>query len=546
MKSIYQQIISLLSYKLIGLITLIILQSTISNAQIKNSDISVRLDPEATLEAEEGDSEEIIFIKATGENLHGLNITFTLPQGIEYVVGSMTMEVNPNNNYAVTYNTSSSITNPEFQIRNISGGGTDNNWDFLDEIKLSFRRRATCDAVPFKEGGGIFKDRHKIDYLIGSTPKSAQDFDDTVSSYGLLSASLSVVDIESIDGEISNVASPIYYERNIQDVQGGNGDITAFNHEIKIGSSIYNYEFKFNGNVLTPVSSDTDAATGITKLVFDIDLTQAPYNVATTGENGDGQYMNGESFTFQEKFAVLSCENSEIIHSSYWNCQRSSEKSGSILLGTEVPGLSITKLEGSNDILATNHTRVKIENTTTVAGGYATDVYINIGLGHNDSDLTTYDVNPMWAYDWANTKALSNVHFTNGPAVIPTFDNPATIYTTRGSATTVAIPPNFLTTDPDGAGVGLEDLDGDGFFDDMAPGASTIIEMDIDYTARDLDCVVGRQDYIRWEHLYFDVNIKDQCYMARDAKRLDFGFRNLSTCYISNSTNFGFVIIISV
>jgi len=529
-KIIYKQFTNLFSNKLTIVFVLAVLFTTIGNAQIKNSDIAVRLDPEATLEAEEGDSKEIIFIKATGENLHGLNIIFTLPQGIEYVLGSINLEVNPNNNYVVTYNTSSSITNPEFQIRNISGGGTDNNWDFLDELKLSFRRRATCDAVPFKESGGIFKDRHQVDYLIGSTPKSAQDFDDTVSSYGLLSASLSVVDIESIDGEISNVINPIYYERNIQDVQGGNGDITAFHHEVKVGSGIHNYEFKFNGNVLAPASTDTDATTGQKTLIFDIDLTQAPYNIATVGENGNGQYENGESFTFQEKFAVLSCQNSEIIHSSFWNCQRSSEKSGSILLGTEVPGLLITKLEGSNDILTTNHTRVKIENTTTVAGGYATDVYINIGLGHNDSDLTTYSVNPMWAYDWANTKALSNVRFTNGPAALITFDNPATLYATRGSGTTVAIPPNFFDFDPDGPG-GLEDLDGDGFYDDMAPGASTIIEMDIDYTARDLDCVVGRQDYIRWEHLYFDVNIKDQCYMPRDVKRLDFGYRNLTTDY---------------
>jgi len=528
---IYQKLTNLFSHKLIWLFTSIVLLSTIGNAQINNSDFAVRLEPEANLEAEEGTSEEIIFIKAKKENLHGLNLTFTLPQGIEYIVGSMQILVNPNNNYTVIYNTSSSLTQPEFQIRNTSGGGTDNDWVFLDELKLSFNRRATCDAVTFKEAGGIFKDRHKIDYFIGSTAKSAQDFDDTVSSYGLLSASLSVTDIASITGEISNIAAPIYYTRDIQDVQGGNGDITAFHHEIKIGSSIFNYELKFNGTVMTPASTETDATTGVTKLIFDIDLTQAPFNVATARENGDGQYMNGESFTFQEKFAVLSCENSEIIHSSYWNCQRSSEKSGSILLGTEVPGLKLTKLEGSNDILATNHTRVKIENTTTVVGGHATDVYINIGLGHNDSDLTTYGVNPMWAYDWANTKALSNVHFTGGPATLTTFDNPATLYPTRGSGNSVAIPPNFLTTDPDGAGVGLEDLDGDGFFDDMAPGASTIIEMDIDYTARDLDCVVGRQDYIRWEHLYFDVNIKDQCYMARDAKRLDFGYRNLTTDY---------------
>ncbi len=533
MKAIYQQIVNLFSYKFIGLFTTIVLLATVSNAQINNSDFAVKLEPQANLEAEEGESEEIIFVKAkdANENLHGFNITFTLPQGIEYVVGSMQIEVNPNDNYQVTYVTSSSVTQPEFQIRNISGGGADNNWGFLDELKLSFKRKATCDAVTFKEGGGIFKDKHKIDYFKGGTVKSAQDFDDTVSSYGLLSASLSVTDIAPITGEISNITTPIYYTRDIQDVQGGNGDIQAFHHEILVGLDIHNYEFKFNGAVISPSSTATDAVTGETKLIFDIDLNQAPYNVATAGEDGNGQYENGESFTFQEKFAVLGCAKADIIHTSYWNCQKSGPKSASIILGNQVPGLKLTQLEGSNEICETNHFRVKIENTTTIAGGGANDVYINIGLGHNDSDLTTYDVNPFWAYDFQDTRRLSNVRFTGGPAALTTFDNPSTLYATRGSGNSVAIPPNFFTTDPDGPG-GLEDLDNDGFYDDMAPGASTIIELDIDYNPKKDNCGVNRFDYVKWEHLYFDVNIKDQCYLPRDAKRLDFGYKNLIRDYL--------------
>ena len=434
----------------------------------------------------------------------------------------------------MTYDTGSTASSPKFIIRNTSGG-SDANWGIGNELVFTFERTASCDTVGFKEGGGVFKDKHKIDYIVGSTPRTAEDNNETVSTYNLLSASLSITDIAAINGTISNTTTPIYYTRDIQDVQGGNGEIQAYHHEILVGADIYNYEFTFNGNVISPTSSITDASTGITKLIYDIDLTQAPYNVATANEDGNGTFENGENFTFQEKFAVLGCENADIIHKSYWDCgsvcQVSGAKSGSIILGNQIPGLKLTQLEGSNDIIATNHFRVRIENTTTIAGGGAKDVYINIGLGHNDSDLTTYDENPFWAYDWRNTKSVSNVRFTGGSTTLPLFDNPSSLYPTRGSGKNISIPPNFLTVDPDGPGVGLEDLDNDGFYDDMAPGESTIIELDIDYTPRDLACAIGRQDYIGWEHLYFDVNIKDQCYVPRDVKRLDFGYKNLTSDY---------------
>jgi len=531
---IYQKLTNLFSHKLRWLFTSIVLLSTFSHAQINNSDFRVRLNPEI-LEACGGDSDEIVLIKAKKETLHGFDIVFTLPNGITYVPGSINITNNPNDNYQVSYNTSSSVSQPEFIIRSTIGGNTDGFWGIGDELVFSFKRTASCDAVAFKEDGGVFKDKHSIKYFDGNTPKSAQDFNETVSTYNLLSASLSITDIASVNGTISNITQPIYYNRDIQDVQGGNGEIQVFHHKVLVGADIHNYQFSFDGNVITPTSNNVDGATGETTLIYDIDLTQSPYNVATANEDGNQQFENGENFTFQEKFAVLGCQNAEIIHTSYWDCgticQISGAKSGSIVLGNQVPSLKLTQLEGSNDICNTNHFRVQIDNTTTVEGGVAKDVYINIGLGHNDSDITTYEINPFWAYDFQNTKSLSNVHFSNGPSTIPTFDNPATIYPTRGSGTSVAIPPNFLTSDPDGAGVGLEDLDNDGFYDDMAPGESTIIELDIDYNPSDNACGINRTDYIKWEHLYFDVNIKDQCYIPRDAKRLDFGYRNLTRDY---------------
>ncbi|HBK72093.1 MAG TPA: hypothetical protein DDZ39_10655, partial [Flavobacteriaceae bacterium] len=525
------------SIKKIAVILFFILGVNLIDAQIDNSDFRVTLAPESLGVCNvNNNSNEIVTIKAKKNNsLHNFNIEFTLPSGVEYVPGTVAITQNPGA-YAITYVNTSTVTNPEFEIRNLAGGATDENWSLGDEFIFTFQRTADCPAVNFKESGGAFKDRHQINYLKNNQSKSAQDINDSVSSYELLSASLSVLDIDPINGLVSNVTSAVYFTRPVEVVQGGNGNIQLYHHEVFVDASIHNYQLLFNGSVLTPASSSLDVITNVTTMVYDIDLTQAPFNVATANEDGDQQFENSEKFIFEERFAIINCDNVNIFHDVYWGCggaecQKSGIKSGAILLGNQLPALQLTQLEGSNDICATNHFRVRIENTGTDAGSSGMDVYINIGLGHNQSPLTSYNTNPFWAYDWRDTREVNNIHFTNGPAVIPTFNNLSTLYPGRGSGNTIAIPPNFLVADPDGPGVGLEDLDGDGFYDDLAPGESTIIELDIDYNPRS-NCGTGLYDYITWEHLYFDVNIKNQCLEPKDAKRLDLGYRNIIRDYL--------------
>jgi len=506
------------------------------NAQIDNSDFRITLAPEdlGVCEAS-NNSNEIVTIKAKKSTLHNFSIIFILPTGVEYVPGTVAITQNPDA-YSINYVNTSQLGKPQFEIKNLNGGGNEIRWNLGDELIFTFQRTAECSAVNFKESGGTFKDRHQISYKDNNQSKTAQDYNDAISSYDLLSASLSVLDIIPINGVVSSVTSPIYFTRQVEVIQGGNGNIQMYKHEVFVGADIHDFQLLFNGAVLTPSSSTVDGITGVTTLTYDIELTQAPFNIVTANEDGDQQFENGESFIFEEKFAILACDKATVLHDVYWGCggaecQKSGLKSGAILLGNQLPELKLTQLEGSNDICETNHFRVKIENIGTDNGSTSRDVYINIGLGHNSSILTSYNSNPFWAYDYQGTRSLSNVRFTNGPAVIPTFNNPSSLYPTRGSGTTVAIPPDFLTVDPDGPGVGLEDLDQDGYYDDLAPGESTIIELDIDYNPRS-NCSTGRFDYIGWEHLYFDVNIKNQCLEPKDAKRLDFGYRNFIRDYL--------------
>ena len=522
------------------LATLLLIFISVSlNAQINNSDYRVTLTPEdlGTCGGA-NNSNEVVVIKAKKNTLHDFSITFDLPEGVSFVPGTESITVNPGANYTLTYDAGTPVTNPKFIIRNTAGGAADANWALADELTFVFEREAACDAVGYKEAGGVFKDKHTIDYQDSRNNvfRTASDLDENTSTYDLLSASISIQDIDPLDGVISSVAIPIYHSRDIIDVQGGNGEVQVYHHEVTIESSIHDYTLNFNGSVLTP----TSVAGGV--YTYDIDLTQAPFNVATANEDGNGQFENGETFSFQESFAVIDCANVNIYHKSYWGCsgsvcQTSGLESGAVLLGNQMPILSITRLEGGNDICNTNHTRVRITNSSTDAGATGKDVYINIGLGHNNSYHTNYDSNPFWAFDFRDRRRLTNVHFTGGPATITTYDNPSSIYPTWGSGTSIAIPPDFLTTDPDGAGVGLEDLDQDGYYDDLAPGESTVIEFDIDYNPRD-NCGVGHTDYINWEHIYFDVNIKNQCLEPKDSRRIDLGYKNLIRDYL-RVTEFG-------
>ncbi|MEX0273863.1 MAG: hypothetical protein AB3N16_05750, partial [Flavobacteriaceae bacterium] len=171
----------------------------------------------------------------------------------------------------------------------------------------------------------------------------------------------------------------------------------------------------------------------------------------------------------------------------------------------------------------------RISNEDNGEGAATFDVAINLGLGHNSSPRTTENYNPFWATDYRSTRHFSNFRFGSNPAFTP-FDLPSTVYPTYGSGTTSGIPADFFTSDPDGPGQGFEDLDKDGFYDDLPAGASTEISFDVNITPRE-NCGTGRYDYMAWEHIYFDVYGKNQCKQVLDTERVDFNYTNLIRDY---------------
>ena len=83
---------------------------------------------------------------------------------------------------------------------------------------------------------------------------------------------------------------------------------------------------------------------------------------------------------------------------------------------------------------------------------------------------------------------------------------------------------NLLDFDPDGAGVGLEDIDNDGFFDDLAPGESFTFSYEVNlepsYGNNCTDPNTSRS-FIGYEHMYTHAACKTQCIFNIPGRAVD-------------------------
>ena len=498
--------------------TLLFLLLSISlNAQIDNNRYRVTLSSEDIGTCGNGNSLSNLEITGKNASCNSFEITFTLPNGVLYTPSSLIItSQSGSSDYIATETNITNLNQPTFSIQRPGNI----NWAVGDIVRLSFERSADCDAVQFYNNAGIFKDAHTINFQDIGGNNTATDNDVNIASYNLDAASLSIQAIPLINAIIGGS-----YSRTIDLDQGGNGTISSFTYYVVVGSDIANYQLTHNGTNLPPSSTNGDT------LFYEVNLSTFPFNT------GNNLFENGERITFTESFDVTGCQNTNIRHQAYWGCsigeicQIAPVQLGSLNFGASAPIVTVTETAGTPDFCSPTTFHVRIENTTTTAGGTAYNVDINLGLGHNQSPLTTSSNNPLWAFDHNGTRSVSNFVFINGTVFTPT-TRPSNNYPGNGSGNTVSIPPNFFTSDPDGAG-GLDDLDGDGFFDDLPPGESTTLTFDYTTNPRSNCGESNYYNYMSWEHVDFDVNYQDQCYSDRAPSRADLDYSNVIRNYLS-------------
>ncbi len=501
----------------IYLLTIFIFSFSLLFGQIDNEYIRINIFPEDVRPCDTSYVEVEVLYKAT--ELRFLTIQFNLPTGVTYVANSFEITSAPPN-YSGS-SPSTTINAPSFII---DPGGVDAGLG--DVVRFRFAKRVGCDAIEELNSGTLFKDVQIVDLTHGGDVLHFENTDPNVSTYQVLIPTLAIQPIADKEVIVGQTIS-----RDITIVQGGQGHLRWYQHKVTLGNNIGNYTLSFNGTTLTPDSTSGN------ELFYNVYLNTAPF----VGQIGDGDdlWENGETIDFQETFQVQSCSEVDVIHQGFWGCslselcQGSSPETGVLNFKGATPEVTITKIAGDNymDLCGGQNFTIRVENIATHSGAMAKDINVNLGLGHNNSPLSDFGMNPFWAFDWRNTRHISNIRINGNPVAISNWTS--SIYPTRGSGHSLRIPFDYFTTDPDGPG-GLEDIDGDGYYDDLAPGAHFDVSFDYEYTPRS-DCGEKRFDYIYWEHLYIDVLFKDQCANEKYTERINFEYSNIIRDYLNET-----------
>ena len=222
--------------------------------------------------------------------------------------------------------------------------------------------------------------------------------------------------------------------------------------------------------------------------------------ISAIGDN-DSRFEENENISITVKAKLLNCPSGAgetITYQSAYGgcitgtnaCETGNTSTSGIALASGAPDLYTRVVKRAWPGLTTTDTaEFLLRNDGTGAG----DIYnltLDLGFSNGGATYIPADYN---IYTWSN------------------FNVDGTSFANQGTEGSFA---DFqLTTDPDGAGVGLEDLDGDGFFDDLPVGNSLVLEAELAYnylldSNNDTACDRMNAGYsmVRWAYEY-----KDQC-----------------------------------
>ena len=406
----------------------------------------------------------------------GADVTIQLGTGVEYVSGSATV-VSSNAGLTITEN-GGTANAPIFKI----GPST---LAISNDITFTIERRATCDARTAVIAGTTFKDTVSASINGGTA---------TVAESGSYSISYPVLSFTQPTTQ-TNAEINTAYTRTFSLANGGNGSANAiyFSIDYPSGGIVPNSLTLTggNGSTGTPLTLTPTSTSGTTRY----------YTIPSANLSG-GTFDNGESLTFSENYTVKSCTG--VTNYSFgWGCDSTPASwcqtvtgTGSVSATVGAASLSqftVAKVGYVNDCTPYNYTfTFKNAGTGTTKTAAMYNAVFRVGAGVNtmgDSGLVTFDGGIF------NLNSLSY----NGNSIPIIIANPG--YHLRINLA------NYFTTDPDGAGVGLEDLDGDGFYDDLIPGSTITFTLNVNRKGG----LVCNQSWSRFWSFRGDIVYNDMC-----------------------------------
>ncbi len=273
-----------------------------------------------------------------------------------------------------------------------------------------------------------------------------------VNSYNLLSPSLAIASPSPITNAFIGGTST----RTITVTNGGNGCLDTLRYYVVYSSGgIVNTSagnaITANGIGFTPSSSHGDT------LFYKI--------YGSTIFGGDSLLCNGETVTINENIKIAKC-NAQTYYNVGWGSSQSTQCQSTTGSGT------VTMATGAANISATF---TRVQQLNWCQKGIFTISYTNNGNGGNAG--AAYNLLANIGYNSTGNATAPMGNYAGNQGRIDSIKIGSVTVPLIAATATISAGANFsgLTADPDGAGTGLDDLDGDGQFDDLAPGKTVTI-----------------------------------------------------------------------
>ena len=364
-----------------------------------------------------------------------VDVEITLPQGFEYVTNSVTKKSGA---LSITHEASSPLNKPVFKI---TGTGT---------ITFSIQKKVTIAALQqLKNQGQGLKDTVKAT-ATGLTDSKGSNV------YSLPIPIITPQLAEPVHNNASGTSVKKFVLRNT-----GDGATKEIFFIVKYPTGITSNEISYNGTVLTPAAT--------------LPSGDKVYKVTASTAAG---FKKNDFAEITEKYTVSSCGNMSIVYKGYWG------ENASTLYESNEATRAVNVQNGTPNIVLdedSNHTY--FEWGDGICGntlGTFTVQYINKGSGN----ATAYDLQ-MLITPYVSWRGFKN-HKPANFRIVATDGSEISINSMTPNGSEVVERqisfkdlPDLNHTTLGTKNIGLEDVDGDGFRDDLPKDAKLKIRFDM-------------------------------------------------------------------
>lgn len=361
-----------------------------------------------------------------------------------------------------------------------------------DSVVVTFAANPGCEAIDFlNTAGNITQNIAELTYTClcegsGGAFPGITDIESPGDSYNILYPDLVITNVtpQSFFGNLNDNICV----REITIANAGNGAVDTIWFQDVHDSEITTLEFSMEGRQMTPSTSTS------TEQFWILDTLLMP----------------NQSLTVTQKIRIDSCESADSKYTVSWGCAGDTCDSyvdyANVLINIGQPRMTINRYgyTGANYCGRDGTVIFEYINNGKEAepnAGIATDITLSFGYTQNvvalDSFMISADSNGL--YTPMNSASIPGLVDNGGSGGVWTFDL------------------TNLTADPDGLGDGLEDINNDQIWGDLAVDDTFYVKF-----KAHVDCDLPKFDNqcpLTYSHTYADPTItySDQCFELEDA-----------------------------